>query len=192
MMKRIASCLLLAAAVLALVAPRASAQQRRPFQLSLVTPIQIFPDTFAIGGLRINLLYGRNAAVMGLDIGLVNHTTTHQSTAVQFGAVGLSDAPFRGWQNNIVNVVQARFEGFQQGVVNYNQRGEGFFWGVVNFSDDSEGFQLGIVNRAKKMSGFQLGFVNFTENMNGLQIGFLNIITKKKGLPVLPIVNWNF
>lgn len=53
--------------------------QNKPVQLALVTPIQIFPEDNSITGVRLNLLYGRNASVTGLDLGLVNHTTTDLS-----------------------------------------------------------------------------------------------------------------
>lgn len=59
------------------------AEETRPIQLSLVTPIQIFSEDYGITGVRLNLLYGRNATVTGLDLGLVNHTTTGQSKGLQ-------------------------------------------------------------------------------------------------------------
>ncbi|MCP4631734.1 MAG: hypothetical protein GY855_02330, partial [candidate division Zixibacteria bacterium] len=50
--------------------------QEKPIQLSLFNPIQIFPETDGITGVRLNLLYGRNTKVIGVDFGLVNHTTS--------------------------------------------------------------------------------------------------------------------
>jgi hypothetical protein len=136
----------------------------RPIQLSLVTPVQIFPADDEIKGIRLNLLYGRNASVTGLDLGLINHTTSGISTGVQWGFVGLVDSDFLGWQNNTINVVKGEFKGFQ--------------WGFVNY--------------AKRADGFQLGFVNFAESMHGLQIGLVNIISQDGAFPVFPIVNWSF
>jgi len=52
--------------------------QEKPVQLSLVTPIQIVPEDQSLKGFRFNLLYGKNASVSGLDIGLVNRTTEKQ------------------------------------------------------------------------------------------------------------------
>ena len=138
--------------------------QSRPIQLSLVTPIQIFPETDSIGGLRFNLLYGRNVAVKGLDIGLVNHTTTGSSLGLQYGLVGIVDSDFMGWQDCMVNVTQGRCEGLQ--------------WGVVNYAND--------------MSGLQLGFVNYAKTMKGVQIGLVNIIKQGGQFPVFPIINWSF
>ena len=138
--------------------------QNRPIQLALVTPIQIFPEDNSITGVRLNLLYGRNASVTGLDLGLVNHTSTGLSKGWQHGLVGLNDADFLGFQDCAVNVTKGRCEGFQ--------------WGVVNY--------------AGEMSGFQLGFVNYAMTMKGLQIGLVNIIKQGGQFPVFPIVNWSF
>jgi hypothetical protein len=152
-------------AVLICILVSASVQaQTRPVQVSLVTPIQIFPEKYTITGIRLNLLYGRNVAVQGIDIGLVNHTTTGQFQGLQWGLVGLTDADFTGWQDCAVNVVQVRCEGLQ--------------WGLVNY--------------AGNMSGLQLGFVNYAKKMKGLQIGLVNIIKVGGQFPVFPIVNWSF
>jgi hypothetical protein len=138
--------------------------QNRPIQLALVTPIQIFPESDSITGIRLNLLYGRNVSVTGLDIGLVNHTTTGKFKGLQYGLVGLSDSDFGGWQDCFVNITNKKFEGFQSG------------W--VNFAD--------------YMSGFQLGLVNYAKTAKGLQIGLVNIIRQGGQFPVFPIVNWSF
>ena len=152
-------------AILITILITASVQaQNRPVQVSLVTPIQIFPEKYTITGIRLNLLYGRNVSVQGLDIGLVNHTTTGQFQGLQYGLVGLTDADFTGWQDCAVNVTQVRCEGLQFGLVNY----------------------------AGNMSGLQLGFVNYAKKMKGLQIGLVNIIKQGGQFPVFPIVNWSF
>ena len=138
--------------------------QNRPIQLALVTPIQIFPEDNSITGVRLNLLYGRNVTVSGLDVGLVNHTTTGVSKGLQYGLVGISDSDFTGWQDCTVNITNGKFEGFQYGIVNY----------------------------ADYMSGFQLGLVNYARSAKGLQIGLVNIIRQGGQFPVFPIVNWSF
>jgi len=138
--------------------------EKRPVQLSLVTPIQIFPEDDNISGVRLNLIYGRNASVTGIDWGLINHSTTGISKGWQLGLAGVVDADFVGWQDNAVNVVKGNFKGFQ--------------WGFVNF--------------AKHARGFQLGFVNYVESMHGLQIGLVNIIRQDGMFPAFPIVNWSF
>jgi hypothetical protein len=138
--------------------------QTKPIQLSLLTPIQIFPERYSITGIRLNLLYGSNVSVTGLDLGLVNHTTTGKFKGLQYGLVGLSDSDFAGWQDCFVNITNKKFEGFQYGFVNY----------------------------ADYMSGFQLGLVNYAKGAKGLQIGLVNIIRQGGQFPVFPIVNWSF
>jgi hypothetical protein len=138
--------------------------QERPIQLSFYTPIQLFPEDNSIKGVRINLIYGRNASITGLDWGLINHTTTGQSMGIQMGLVGLSDSDFMGLQYNSVNVTTGTFEGLQLGTLNY----------------------------AHSMTGLQLGLVNYAVIMNGLQIGLVNIIRQNGAFPFFPIVNWSF
>ncbi len=149
------------------------------FELSLFPPIQIRSEESAIRILRLGL-YSKNVAVRGLDIGVVNHSTGGVSKGLQWGAVGVVEGAFLGWQNNILaNINQQEFVGVQ-GFSVYNQ----IDWG--------EAFQFGFFNRARDISGFQLGIVNWAENMHGIQIGLINIISGKESLQFLPIVNWSF
>jgi hypothetical protein len=144
-----------------LVASTANTQEKKPIQLSLVTPIQIFPDTYEISGFRFNLLYGRNASMSGFDLGLVNHVTG-PVTGVQWGAVNVSNA-FVGWQSALVNMNKTGFEGFQHGAVNVTGG----------------------------MNGLQLAVVNYAERADGcIQIGLVNIIKEGGMFPVMILVNW--
>lgn len=154
------------------------AQRKRPVQLSLLAPVQLFPERDAVTGVRLNLLYGRNAWVHGLDLGLVNHTTSGTSKGVQFGIVSIDRTNFTGWQYGVVNLVEGRFEGFQEGVYNGN--------------DSGSGLQLGFVNTSQNFKGVQIGIVNYARRLEGLQIGIVNIITQNGAFPVFPIVNWSF
>jgi hypothetical protein len=138
--------------------------QSRPIQIALVNPIQLFPESNSITGIRINFIYGRNTSVSGLDLGLINHTTSGTSMGLQWGFVGLADANFTGWQDNAVNIVKGDFQGLQ--------------WGFVNY--------------ANYANGLQLGFVNYARKMKGIQIGLVNIIKQGGQFPVFPIVNWSF
>jgi hypothetical protein len=138
--------------------------QKQPVQLALFTPVQIFPEDNSISGVRLSLIYGRNVTVSGLDLGLINHTTTGKSLGVQWGLVGMVESDFVGWQNNWVNVVENDFEGFQ--------------WGLVNYANHANGFQLGLVN--------------YAVSMKGLQIGLVNVIKQGGQFPVFPIINWSF
>ncbi len=157
-------CAMLVILTSALMSPPIQAETK-PIQVALVTPIQIVPEKYSISGVRLNLIYGRNVSVQGIDIGLVNHTTTGRVQGFQWGLVGMADADFLGWQDNhLANVTQKNCEGFQFGFVNY----------------------------AGYMNGFQLGLVNYVKRMKGLQIGLVNIIKQGGQFPVFPIVNWSF
>jgi len=149
-----------------------------PVQISLVTPIQILPETKAVTAFRLNLLYGRNTTVQYVDLGLVNHTTEDGSKGVQWGLVGMT----KGWKGVQINSVN----------VNETGRFEGLQWGFVDWAEEFEGAQLGWLNISKDMHGFQLGFINYAETMHGLQIGLANIIRQGGVLPFLPLVNWSF
>jgi len=151
--------------VLLIISAKEIAAQDKPIQLSLFNPIQIFNENTSITGLRINLIYGKNASVSGLDWGLVNHTTSGVSKGVQFGFVAIDETDFIGWQANAVNITKGKFEGLQ--------------WGFFN--------------SAGTVSGVQIGIVNYAANMTkGLQIGLVNIIKHGGQFPVFPIVNWAF
>ncbi len=156
--------LIMAVALVAMIVVAPAAAENKPIQLALFSPIQLFPESDAISGIRLSLIYGKNTSVTGLDWGLVNHTTSGESVGWQLGIVGLAEADFKGWQDNWVNVVKGNFEGLQ----------------------------LGVVNSADHAGGLQLGFVNYARTLNGLQIGLVNIIKQGGQFPVFPIVNWSF
>jgi hypothetical protein len=178
-MKRVFVAGLLAVAILAGVAVESGfAEGTAAFQLALINPIQLRDESLSILILRLNLIYGRNVSVHGLDLGLINHSTGGTSVGLQYGFVGYVEGSFVGWQNNVIDIVKERFTGLQSGF--YNQMGQG------------EAVQYGAFNVATSISGLQLGFINYTKNMYGLQLGLLNIISEKDKLPVLPLINWNF
>ena len=150
--------------LICLISITASAGEPKPIQLALLNPIQLVSEGEAVQGIRLNLFYGKNSSVKGLDIGLVNYTTSGLSKGYQVGLVGLNDADFLGFQNNFVNSVKGNCEGFQ--------------WGFVN--------------HAQNMNGFQLGIVNYAGTMKGLQIGLVNVIKQNGQFPIFPFINWSF
>jgi hypothetical protein len=152
--------------------------ESKPIQLALFNPVQIYNESLGIAGVRLNLLYGRNAFMRGLDVGLVNVCGTGESYGLQWGVAGFVEGEYTGLQVNFFNITKGRFAGFQ--------------WGVYNDVGDGEAFQWGFANVAKNMRGLQLGLFNYTETMYGLQIGIVNVISKKEKLPVFVIVNWSF
>jgi len=149
----------------------------KPVQLALFDPAQVFPNDTSVRGVRLNLLYGYNQDMVGLDLGLVNRTAG-VTKGLQHGGVGLVESDFVGWQDNFVNVTKGSFQGLQSGA--FNSVGSG------------EGVQFGVLNVADHVHGLQLGLLNVTNTLEGLQIGLLNVASGKESLPVLPIVNWSF
>ena len=61
----------------------------KPIQVSIVHPVQLFNRETSIKGLRFNLIYGNNADLYGIDIGLVNRTSGI-TKGFQYGLVGLA------------------------------------------------------------------------------------------------------
>lgn len=158
---RTISGILLIGCLVAISASPANAQGK-PIQLALVNPVQIVPETESISGLRLSLIYGRNANVSGFDWGLVT-STTGNFTGVQWGLVGMVDGDFEGWQHNLVSITNGSFKGLQ----------------------------MGAYNSANYVNGLQLGLFNSVGSMKGVQIGLLNFIKKGGFMPFFPIVNWS-
>jgi len=152
--------LAIVASGLLLLAAAPSEAQEHPINIALVTPIQIYPADHDIKGVRLNFIYGRNASMTGLDLGLANHVTGRMS-GVQWGVVNIAESMV-GWQAGTVNYTEGRFEGLM--------------WGPVNYAGHINGLQLGIVNYAARASG--------------VQIGLINIIKEGGQFPVMVIANW--
>lgn len=153
-----------AMSILTFILPSLCAAQSEPINIALFNPIQIFSEDNSIRGLRINLIYGKNVSMVGLDWGLINHVGTGGMTGVQWGFVNICDGNFLGWQGGLLNLSMKNVEGFQ----------------------------YGLFNTGEHVSGFQLGLVNYAGSMKGLQIGIINIIKTGGFMPVFPIVNWSF
>jgi hypothetical protein len=168
----------LAAMVPFAIVDEAFGQQEEPLQLALFHPLQVRDESMSILILRLNLIYGRNYSVKGIDLGIGNHCTGGETDGLQYGLVGLVEGDFVGWQNCALAITKGEFTGYQSGL--YNESGP------------LKGFQLGFINRAGEARGFQLGLVNYAETMYGLQIGLACIINQKESLPVLPIINFSF
>ncbi len=159
--------------------PSLSQAQEQPFQLSFIGPtMQLVDDDVSIKGVRLNILYGVNENVTGLDFGLINRVRG-DFKGVQAGFLGMVEGDFEGWQTSVFNVTEGDFLGLQDGLVNVMEVGEGVQWG-------------GFYNSAQYLSGLQFALINYAEDMYGIQLGLINIIRSKEELPILPLVNWNF
>lgn len=149
-----------------------------PLQLSLYCPIQMVPEDNDVYGLRLNLPYGVNHSVYGLDIGLWN-TTTGDQYGFQVGAIGVyREGRTFGW--NFAGIVNLS-SGNETGVS---------FAGIYNQSEGKvTGLQFGgIASKAKHVRGLQFGLVNYSEDITGIQLGLVNICPKSS-VPFMLLIN---
>ncbi|MCA1808581.1 MAG: LA_2272 family surface repeat-containing protein [Kiritimatiellia bacterium] len=155
----------------------ASANKATGLQLSLFAPAQIFPVEYDVYGLRINLFYGVNQNLRGLDMGVVN-----------VGA-GLMEGLQLGAANRVNSLA-----GAQIGFYNSISVSEGgcFQMGAINHGEDFMGAQLGVMNYARHVNGAQIGLINICDTTDGLQIGIINIISQSSFLVFCPLINGQF
>lgn len=117
-----------------------------PFQLSLYSPLQSFTYETPIYGIRLNLLYGKNVSVYGLDFGLFNLAS--EVRGIEIGMLNLIRKDFGGVQVGLYNFLTENFYGVQIGA-------------------------LGSYNRGS-MYGFSISPVAITKgNVYGMQVGLL-------------------
>jgi hypothetical protein len=155
-----------------------SAQETKPISLSLVDPVQIVNRDTAIKGFRFNLIYGNNAGLTGVDLGLANWITGDVE-GIQWGIINKTEGNFTGWQSGPVQMVGGHMLGVQTSwLVSMNESGKGLQWSGVTVSDDFIGLQVGVVNYAVEL--------------HGIQIGLINIIKNGGMLPVFPFFNFSF
>lgn len=147
-------------------------------QLSLWAPkIQLVNETVDIYGLKLNLLYGGNERVVGLDVGLFSNNES--VSALQ--------------ANIFMNRTRAHFSGLQAGIYNSAASSSGIKLGLVNWTEGIDsGLTVGLLlNSSLESRGVAIGLVNYTEFLTGVQIGLINIATKST-VPFFPIVNFCF
>lgn len=193
---------LLAALALFLAEPAASfsepASVADPFPVcfALFAPTQ-FPEPEAdVTGFRLSLLLGRNANVMGLDIGGLVSVADGELFGIEcsglVNSIGFSSGSLQvaGVANNCLE----DFYGLQiAGIA--NRTGAGVAGGQIscfNLASGMGGIQIGVYNKATTAVGMQIGVVNHTQSLSGIQIGLFNIIENEKDHPFLPIVNFCF
>ena len=174
-----------------------------PIAVALWNPVQTSDENTSIHGFRLDLPYGKNYDVQGLDFGIASETTRnltgasftlgssvgHNVLGVQSSFVlSLAGGTVYGLQEGIYSEAND-LHGVQFGVVTQVKRnGYGARFAVVNLGATHEGAEFGIVNYSKRASGFQLGIVNVTDELHGVQIGVVNI-AKNGFLPFFPVMN---
>jgi len=148
-----------------------------PVMLSFVSPLQVPPRDFDVGGFRLSLIYGECVNFDGLDVGLVGRAIGHGNGLFINGLATIVDGDSLGLQVGLVNYVKGNFAGLQVGAVNYCTAGQAFQFGVYNGADHIEGFQCGVINMTRTMIGLQIGLINVIQNND---------------VPFLPIINCYF
>ncbi|NLG13506.1 MAG: hypothetical protein GX561_04790 [Lentisphaerae bacterium] len=148
-----------------------------PLQIAIWPPsLQVVPPEIDVSGLKLNLPYGGNETIVGVDLGIAS--TSNNTSALQI---------------NLVNCAHERFSGFQVGLLNLSGESRGLQIGVLMNSTDEvgSGLQIGIINSTTEMNGVQIGLINYTHFMIGFQVGLVNII-RESIVPFFPIVNFCF
>jgi len=148
-----------------------------PLQVSLAPPAQIHREDVPVRGLRLNVVYGVQQRVFGLDAGLFNEVGENLS-GVGIGILNIARKDATGFQAGAANTVSGDFRGLQVAFGNYNEGNlTGAQIGAGNVTEGGFGLQVGVFNQATSLKGVQIGLFNVNEN------GFL---------PFFPIINFGF
>lgn len=159
-----------------------------PLQLSLITPIQLVPKDDSICGARVNLLYGSNRAVWGVDAGVVNNAETLKG--IELGLLvnliksseETPSTPSWGIQAaGLVNRdIKVPFSGIQvAGIANENR--DVIFTGL-------QAAILGNQNMNSEVDGIQVSLFNHSKKFNGIQVGLGNGVTPMEGAVALVVI----
>ena len=176
--------ILLVMAVMAMTAGLVSAFDTTAFQIGVWAPkVQLVPPEIALSGLKLNLPYGNNGQVTGLDLGLVSINREQNDQL---------NAHVSALQVNLWNSTNGAFAGVQVGLYNEAVNSAGIKVGLINNTANmSRGVEVGLINTSLECHGLQVGLINYTEFLTGVQIGLVNIATKST-LPFFPIINMCF
>ena len=85
----------------------------KPIQISLWHPVQLHDSTTTIHGLRLNVFFGINKDIHGVDAGLIVQKLTGNLKGWQPGFINLIDGNVEGFQEGLVNHVKGNFTGWQ-------------------------------------------------------------------------------
>ena len=167
-----------------------------PLQLAIFAPAQFLPTDWDVCGLRLNVLYGDNVDLWGLDAGTVAHCS---GTATGIQVSGLVNLDAKGAEclqvAGLVNVDQGTVAGLQiAGIANVCAGADAVYAlqvAPINVGGPMGGVQIGVINTAQKMNGLQIGVVNHAGKLSGAQIGVVNI-NAGGSLVFFPILNVGF
>ncbi len=158
----------------------AHADDCNPIQISVWPSVQLVSKENAICGARLDLLWGENTSVRGIDVGLAN--VTGSLKGIEIGGFNwlAGDAKEDSWGIQIAGinyVSNSSFSGIQIGFQNQGSSKTslaGIQAALINFDfgeGEINGIQLGVANGWSNINGLQIGFWNEAKDVNGLQIG---------------------
>ncbi len=121
-----------------------------PIQIAICPPIQLVPDNWGVWGLRLDLPYGNNRDLYGIDAGIGN-TVSDKFAGIQVGGI------------NSIAGLESHATGLQVA-------------GIVNDSvGNMKGIQIGFWNQGGGFEGAQMGFINLARgDFDGVQMGAIN------------------
>lgn len=164
-----------------------------PFQFSFATPLQLFNRDTDVMGLRLDVLYGMNKNLYGLDLGIGGNWVDEDMLGFQIAGLGNFAERPRGIQiAGLLNMAGSDMKGLQVG-------------GVYNYAVDFRGIQLsglmlplgvagviavyegtgdddaGILDSASAelLALLALMSVNYVHTGYGLQTGFINGVSEE-------------
>jgi hypothetical protein len=164
-----------------------------PAQLGL--PGTNLPQDETVNGIRLNLLWGKNTNMKGLDLSILALSQTKNLHGVQFGLF-LPTATYVEESFNGISVLQwanvhtGKSQGFISGFVNYTKDMTGAQFALVNISTKVNGIQTAFVNVNLEKSGINYGFVNVNTQDSTINTGFVNVSLGKSAID-LGLVNYS-
>jgi hypothetical protein len=135
----------------------AQAADSLPLQIAIWPPVQVVCPDSDVRGLKLNLPYGDNQLVQGLDVGVFSGSELF--SGIQVGLINSNGAQ-EGLAIGLINRVDTKLTGMQIGVLNY--------------AEEAGGMQIGLINTAESMVGIQIGLVNVIRDCRVPCIPILN------------------
>ncbi len=169
----------------------AGCRSTSPLQVSVCDPVQLVHRDSDVCGLKLNLPYGRNENVKGIDAGVFGHVDD-EMMGIQVNLLASSAKRVNGIQVGYCPVTMAKAE-----AVNGLQAAAGFV--AATYAADVEGIQLSLgvplsanvaTNSAAGLQILLLGanvvgeelmgaqvslLINLAEDVTGAQVGFVNV-----------------
>src|SRR5450759_5212792 len=121
-----------------------------PIQISICPPVQLVPNNWDVWGLRLDLPYGNNRDLYGVDAGIGN-TVSDDFVGIQVGGI-----------NSIVGL-ESHAIGLQVAGI------------VTDSVGNMKGAQISFWNQGGGFEGAQMGFINLARgDFAGVQMGAIN------------------